>query len=135
MADQFAAQFRRYWLVIVTVAGACSTIFGFQYAMMQQIFSVQKDLSNLNTAVTINIEQLKRFADQGPRYTLADHETYAKEQRMVDAEQNRRLTILENDGTRLKSSRQSSCSGLFIRNIASRCSSYEGAGNRPRPFP
>jgi hypothetical protein len=95
MADEFASQFRRYWLVIITVIGACTTVFGFQLAMMNQIFELKTELGILQTQVRINLEALQRFADQGPRYTLQDHETYAREQRVINENQNRRLTILE----------------------------------------
>lgn len=98
MADEFASQFRRYWLVIVTVVGACTTVFGFQLAMMNQIYDMKTELGVLRTIVEINVETLKAFAAQGPRYTLTDHEVYAREQRTINDEQNRRITVLEAGG-------------------------------------
>lgn len=95
MAEAVYSQLQRYWLVIVTVIGACTTVFGFQLAMMNQIFELRTELGILQTQVQINLTSLQRFADQGPRYTLQDHEAYAREQRSINEDQSRRLTVLE----------------------------------------
>lgn len=100
MSDQFAHQFRRYWLVIITVILACTAVFGAQVAVMVK-------LATLETTMNLVKPQLDTFIAAGPRYSLQDHISYAghaettrqsdlKDQRAVDSEQDRRLTILEN---------------------------------------
>jgi hypothetical protein len=77
MPDQFADQFKRYWAVI-TVVFLIAAGYG---GMMYQVADIKETVS--------------KFVDAGPRYSLRDHNAYVEQQRMLDADQTRRIIILE----------------------------------------
>jgi hypothetical protein len=81
MADQFAEQFKRYWVVIVVVAGVAFGLGSFNAVTLARI-------SELDSKVSA-------FVGVGPRYSLQMHYTYAERQQEIDARQNERLAILE----------------------------------------
>jgi hypothetical protein len=88
MVDKIAAQLKQYWIVITTVVMATSAILG-----MNTISLVNQ--ATMSSEIKANSKAIADFVAQGPRYSLKDHNEFARQQRFIDERQNERITIVE----------------------------------------
>lgn len=76
-AEQVVTQLKRYW-ALATVVAIIASGYG---AMVYQVADLR--------------ETVGKFVDQGPRYSLKDHNIFADRQHAIDQDQTQRIIILE----------------------------------------
>lgn len=97
MAESIEKAIRENIGLIISVITICAFIGAGQVALWVNITSLQERTSSISGSVDIMRTTVESFVSRGPRYTLTDHDNYAREQALRDFEQDKRLTIIEQE--------------------------------------